>query len=486
MTWLNRTNLLFLIILIEGYVVLSSELLALRLLVPFVGSGVEVTSIVISAVLLPLAFGYYVGGTSFSKNFIKSKLDNRRIRAIRHILLRNVLGSLIVLSVGFSYILIEEFFSFISSIGLGHRLSSTTAYVLVFLVGPMYWLGQTVPLTSHYFAKHKLSSITGRIFFFSTIGSFLGSLVSTLVLMSFVGVHNTVIFTLGLLCFLAIIMAVRERLQVCLICSVVMAVLVGVNSNGVFKYLNIVSNNAYNMVQVYDVDDGNERWLLVNRSTSSRLVKNPESSPSYTRYIEKEVVRSLEKKKEGPLDILVLGAAGFDFGRYDQTNNYTFIDIDPDMKDIAEQHFIEGKLSENKTFIASSARAYVTQNKKKYDLIFVDVYSHYQSIPMETTTVEFYRSIKSHLTLNGVMASNIVMNAALDDRFSVRMHNTLLQVFPTVTRQLIEAYNFNKKEVMSGWLFNLRNIIYIYVNTPFADDKTFYTDDLNTSSLDKY
>lgn len=53
---------LFTIIVLEGYVVLSSELLAIRQTIPFAGSGTDTISIIIAAVLMPLAFGYYAAG----------------------------------------------------------------------------------------------------------------------------------------------------------------------------------------------------------------------------------------------------------------------------------------------------------------------------------------------------------------------------------------------------------------------------------------
>lgn len=76
---MNKTQLLFLVILIEGYVVLATELLAIRTLIPFIGSGTETISIIISAVLLPLAFGYHVGGNAFKKTYAKAKVKNKKI-----------------------------------------------------------------------------------------------------------------------------------------------------------------------------------------------------------------------------------------------------------------------------------------------------------------------------------------------------------------------------------------------------------------------
>jgi len=58
----RKLVLLFFIIFLEGYIVLSAELLAIRQTLPFVGSGTDTVSIIIAAVLMPLAFGSILGG----------------------------------------------------------------------------------------------------------------------------------------------------------------------------------------------------------------------------------------------------------------------------------------------------------------------------------------------------------------------------------------------------------------------------------------
>ena len=97
---MNKTLLLFLIILVEGYVVLACELLTIRQLIPFVGSGPEMISIVISAVLLPLAVGYYRGGQSFRSKYAKSVRSGRPPLSARSILLWKILGSTLFLALG--------------------------------------------------------------------------------------------------------------------------------------------------------------------------------------------------------------------------------------------------------------------------------------------------------------------------------------------------------------------------------------------------
>ena len=108
----NRTHLLFSIIFLEGYVVLAVELLCIRLLIPFVGSGTEVVSIIISSVLLPLAFGYQYAGNYIVRqrdSEIKKGASKKSI-SIRKILVKNLFVSLCILMVGLSYLVQEILF----------------------------------------------------------------------------------------------------------------------------------------------------------------------------------------------------------------------------------------------------------------------------------------------------------------------------------------------------------------------------------------
>lgn len=455
-----------LIILIEGYVVLASELLAIRQLIPFVGSGTEIVSIVISAVLLPLAFGYHVGG-------------KQRI-SIRTRLLRNVLMALIIFSLGLSYIFLEFFFHGLILIGIHHRILQTACYSVLFLAFPIFLLGQTVPLVSNYFNKVRLSEITGKMLFFSTIGSFLGSVFSTLILMNLVGVHITVIFTLMLLTLLILILSPQwfciENLM-----AITVFILVSLfNSSIIFGPLNIVSNNAYNMVAINKLPE-NGRELFINRSHSSALDEHKKPLYPYIQYINKIFIEPIQTTLNKPKKILVIGAGGFTIGLSDYFNHYTFVDIDPKLKSIAEQYLIQKRLSPNKKFVAESARAFLHRSITHYDLIVVDTYTHIVSVPMETTTREFLLEVKQHLRKNGIVVVNQIMSPDFSNPFSVRYNNVFASVFPVYTRQVLGDFN----PWLSGQPGQLPlNVLYIYYNRFNMTDKTVYTDDKNTYSLD--
>jgi MFS family permease len=476
MRLVTKNQLLFLVLFLEGYVVLACELLAIRELVPFVGSGTEVVSIVISAVLLPLAAGYHWGGKAYSRHHRRAGRRGRAVPSVRHLLARNFLLAFVILAVGLTYTFMDVFFTLLDDWGIRHRLPQTTIYSLLFLVIPVFLLGQTVPLISNYFSRKKLSEITGKMLFFSTAGSFLGSVFSTLVLMMVIGVHYTVFATLALLAALILLLVRRQPVfQGVTVFAVLL--LWFANNQAAIESLRIVSNNAYNTIAVDTI--GDMKLFSVNRSPSS-ILNDEGKSFGYVDYLESLIIGS--KTSPTPRDILIIGAGGFTLGLHDTYNNYTYVDIDPDIKKAAEDHFLPGKLGENKTFVAASARAFVHNSDKSYDLILIDVYTNRYSVPLEATTREFLLDAKKRVKKNGVLVLHTGTSPAFEDMFTVRYHNTFASVFPVFTRQVMGSYEIwpdGSRPVQ------MNIVLYMYFNRETTEDRGVYTDDKNTYSLDR-
>ncbi len=475
---MKKHHLLFLIIILEGYVVLAAELLAIRQLIPFVGSGTEIIAIVVSAVLLPLAFGYHVGGQAFKKQWQMRKESKHFGRSVRRLLLTNFLVSALILSLGLSNVFMEIMFTVMVVLHFS-RLMQSLVFVVLFVVYPVYLLGQTVPLVSHYFGRRKLSEMTGKILFFSTIGSFCGSIISTLILMSYVGVHYTVIFTIALLLMLAMMLTRRHGYWRARGAALVVAVLVMfMNSPMMMRWLHIVSDNEYNTIAVIGVPNEQSRMMLVNRSPSSKVSQDPEKRFPYIRLIEEKIINPMQSMST-PREILVIGAGGFTLGLEDTKNHYTFVDIDKDILDIAQKHFLMQHLTPNKQFKAMSARAFVHQDKQKYDLVVVDAYTNMVSVPMEVVTQEFWQEVKQLLSIDGVMVANIASSPTFNDIFSVRIDNTIRSIYPNVMRHVIDEGVWYPRNA------HLANNLYIYHHSTLGDDRTIYTDDKNTYSMDR-
>lgn len=465
---MSRTALLFLIIFLEGYAVLSVELLAIRLTVPFVGSGTDTVAIIISAVLMPLAFGYYAGG----------KFRGR----VRKKLLRNLLLAAAVLTIGLSFFCLNGLFMYmIQKLGWHNRLALTTFYALVFLIYPVYLLGQTVPLISNYFTRARLPHAAGRILFFSTVGSFFGAVFSSLLLMNTVGVHYTAAITIVCLAVLVFILT-KKKLSLPPAAAFLLALgALGLNSDALLAKLDVVHSNAYSTIQIKEF--GNERVTVrdfrLNGARSSAIFTNKDDTVfRYAKYVEDNLILPLLERDQAGR-ILILGAGGFTLGRHDRDNEYVFVDIDPDLKDVAEEKFLEGPIGKNKTFIPLPARAFLNQNKEPFDLIIVDLGRGLTGAPEHLLTKEFFAQVKAHVKTGGIVAMNYSLPAIMDDVFSVRLDNTIRSVFPHINRQVMGGF----KPWQEGGS-TIKNVLYIG-RIYDREDMMIYSDNINRSGLDK-
>lgn len=470
--------ILFLAIFLEGYAVLSTELLAIRQIMPFVGSNTEMVAIVIAAVLLPLAVGYATGG-----NFRPHIDRHGRSRTIRGRLLRNLSLSAIILGPGLSHLGASFFFLPMLENGpVGDKRLLTALYTLLILVGPIYMMGQTVPLVSHYFRRQSLSAFAGKILFFSTFGSFAGSILCTMAFMPYIGVHNTLILTILSLVLLVIILSRHPRNRYVATVLLALGVTMLMNSNPVMRFLSIVADDQYMTVQVSSSRNGAMRVMEINGTYASAIHVDPAmregNALKNLDYMEKQFIDSLPPD-HSPIDILIIGAGGFTFGLHDGKNRYTYIDINPNLQEIAETHFLREKLGPNKKFIPEEARAFLATTKNKYDLVVLDPYQDTSGIPLGLVSVEFFRQIDRALKPGGIMTGNFVVAVNFSDVFSIRLDNTLREVFPNLNRQALWPYN--------GWQQDkpqYASVIYTAFKTANRTEGV-YTDDLNSSSMDK-
>lgn len=458
---------IYFIIFLEGYIVLSSELLAIRLLIPFTGSGTDTVSIIIAAVLLPLACGYYFGGRY-----------NAASGSVRKKLVSNLLQSAALLSFGLSYAFLDAVFDTVRfALGLHNRLALTALYSAIFIIYPVYLLGQTVPLISNYFSHQKLAQIAGKVLFFSTLGSFAGAIFSTLIFMTFLGVHHTASITVGCMFVLAVILSRRKISLQTAGMAVFFAVALVLNSSYAMDRLNIVSNNKYSTLQITE-DDMGTRYLMLNRSTASAVFKGaPDTVLDYTLYIEENFLQPVFT--EGPeKSVLILGAGGFTIGRQDTKNKYVYVDIDEALKEVSEEKFLMENLTPNKTFVPMDARAYLIQSREKFDVIVLDLFRDPVSVHENLNTLEFFTAVREHLSDGGVMVGNYWASPVFADQYSRNLDHTLRAAFPALNRQVIDTYNAWKRE--NDW----RNIIYSYIHYPDAE-RNLYTDVKNTIVFDK-
>ena len=472
MNTLRRNSFLYTIILIEGYVVLSSELLAIRITIPFVGAGTDIISIIIAAVLVPLALGYQAGG-----NFKPGLQKNGKYNSIRKRLLRNLLVSLCILTIGSSYPLMNDFFQSIwfHIFQTNNRLFLITLYSALFLAPPTFLLGQTLPLISHYFKNKNTAQLSGKLLCYSTIGSFLGATFSTIILMALLGINYAAMLNLILLTSLILVLSKKKITKQTVIAITVALLGVALNSDATFKAMNIIESNQYHTISYVELND--KRMLSMNRNLSSILTLDGRKN-EYIEFMEAVALPENNLKTDSK-NILVIGAGGFTFGYEDEFNNYEYVDIDPDLQKIAEKYFLNKKLSDNKTFIPQAARAFINKSQKKYDIIIVDTYIGFAP-PEHLLTIEFFQSIKERINDEGIVMFHFVLPINLNDKLSRNVDNTARYIFPHIERHVIwEDYNdWNRENAYDS-------IVYIYKKTSNQTKQEIYTDKKNKIMYDR-
>jgi predicted membrane-bound spermidine synthase len=462
----SRSPLLLGAIAIEGYVVLAVELIAIRQLTPYVGNATDTVAIVIAAVLLPLAFGYEAGG--------RAGFALGDEAGVRRQLTRNLLLSTLILSFGLSHPYLVAFFQALDEAGLTHRLIQTAFHAALFLVVPIYLLGQTIPLVAYCSTGASLPRSTGLMLFFSTFGSFLGSVVSTLVLMTFLGVHVTVVVTLGLLVLLAGLIGWRteNRSKLLLVVTALGLYVFAVNSPAVMGAYGIVSDNLYSQVRVFTNPAENSRLLIVNNSPSSKVAAQPEHRFAYVKYFDQEFLKKLDPAR--PHRILVIGAGGFTIGLEDRVNTYTYVDIDPALRQVSEEHFLHAPLTPNKTFVPESARAFLRRNTQVYDVVVLDAFTNRLNLPPDLITREAFAAVRQAAAPGGQVIMNIITSPTFADRFSRSIDATIRSVFPFVSRQVLHQTQVG----------SVASVLYVTGGAE-GESHDIYTDDRNRSFLDR-
>ena len=407
------------IVFIEGFCSLGAEIIALRRLVPYVGSAIVVTAPTIGFFLLALALGYAAG----------ARISDRYLAIVA----RNFLISAVLLGIGFSTPFVSALFAHVEPVWFAYTI------LIGGILCPLAWLlGQTVPALTNLMQTQRTGEASGLALYWSTLGSFLGSLGLSLIVMLWFGISSAVLLCAELLLFGALVLGLatpgpRIRLVVIMLFALLVAVpnlpalrqpLLGVGSD-----ITETAYADYAILQTTNADADAIRVFRVNSSTASLLGDgNP---PRYARYIDYLRRTLLQDLKFHDQDILVLGAGGFTLSHREPTNRYTYVDIDPDIRNIAEQQFLDEPI--RGIFVVDDARHFVAKTvhdrTTRFDAVVVDVYSSHHNIPSHLVTREFWRDTRSVLKPDGVMLANLILDSRLQSDYARNLFATIESVY---------------------------------------------------------
>ncbi len=408
-------ELTIIILLIEGFVSVSLQMIALRQIVPFVGSNTVITSLVVTGFLAALATGYWRGG------LIASGHGER--------LQRNLITVALFAGIGLSYAVAGFFFE--QALKVFHQLVAVGLYVLLILAPIVYLLAETVVILINYTSGEHASEQAGKALNLSTWGNVFGGLITTLIIMFYLGVGWAVAIdcVLLLVAYLMIPSARDEYRIVLSICIVALVIFLNVS----FEYSTFLKTTPYSNYRTVLMADGS-LILDINDSSASRT----SSEGVGHRYIEFFEERAFSGRSAlNPKNVLVLGAGGFTFGRGRKIPNTSikFVDVDPALNEVGSQFL--GIDSPDFDLTVSDARAFLIESSEYFDLILLDTFSHVTSIPSHLLTFEYFNLVKSRLTENGVVFVNIIMPKGQVTPFRRGFDNTIRAAFSSCSTTVL-------------------------------------------------
>ena len=439
------------ILLAEGYASLAAEILALRRMVPFAGSAVSVTAVLLAVYLAALAGGYRRGGR------LARRGDPRPRLAIR--LAAASAWSAFWLS-GAGTLL---------AFGLPVPAMAQVAVYSVAGIAPIGWLLAECVLLAHACAPGGDPSRTaGGVFALSTIGNVAGSLLTTFVLLRFLGTAAATIVLAAVLCLAAV---AAHRRSVPAVALLAVAIFPGLDLWD--EAAHYVERNAYADYRIVELEDGG-RMLDVSGQAASRHDAAGRGW-DYAERVEKTLCAAGETRA------LVLGAAGMTLGRSAPCAlDIAFVDIDPAQERIAAL-FLEGPAAASGAFAAGDARAFLRNDPGGWPAIVVDTYSNPRTLPQHLLTVEFYRLARSRLAEGGSLYVNH-LSWPDDALFRTRAERTLRSVFADCSSWPVRI------EQGRGWheaVSEPGNLLFRCRQSALDGDTAVYSDAVPRADLDR-
>jgi spermidine synthase len=395
--------ILLLTVFITGACILIIEVVAVRVLSPYYGNTIFTYSSVITVILAALSVGYYFGGKLADK-----KPDLKLFYGI--ILIGGLTILFLQLMILFILPIINIYFSIIN----GPLISS----IILFFI-PSFLLGTLSPFAIKLLEKNLpqegIGSISGKVFFWSTAGSIVGSLLAGFLLIPNFGI-NKIIISVGLiLVVLGLIGLTGAKADKKIIFTMILLILSVSFFNLVLSFLSVNTNVIYQSDGVYEkitILDGKyngkpTRFLFQDRTYSGAIhLDSEEHAFEYSKYYVLYKIFKPDVK-----DILVIGGGAYTVPKiyYNEITEAKIdvVEIEPSLFELAKKYFdvpdnprLENHLTDGRRFLKDST--------KKYDVIFVDAFHSLYSIPIHLTSKEFFELAKSKLKAGGIFIGNFI------------------------------------------------------------------------------
>ena len=414
----------------SGMTTLAAELAAGRLIGNVFGTSNLVWASIIGLILIYLTLGYFLGGKWADANPTPGAMYRILAWGAFTIGLVPYIAGPVLRSAATAF----------EALSVGIMAGSFIAVLILFSV-PITLLGAISPFAIRLSVDDPLKAgqISGQIYAISTLGSFIGTFIPTLVTIPTIGTTKTFLLFGLILLFVALAglgkFASRNEMLKLIWMPILLAIIALLSAGQALKSIKgqvYETESAYNYIQVQEINGFT--LLRLNEGQGVHSIYHPDTL-QYGGPWEQFMVGPYFYANRKPQDVKRMAIVGLAAGTAARQATEVYgeipidgFELDERIVEIGKEYF--GLSLPNLTVHIGDGRLNLERSPYKYDIVAVDAYRP-PYIPPHMTTQEFFQIAASHLTPNGVLTINV--GRAPGDRVLINgLATTLATIFPSV------------------------------------------------------
>jgi spermidine synthase len=437
------------LVFVAGGVLMGLEIVGSRVLAPHFGNSVFVWGSLISVFLTALSLGYYAGGWISDRNPAPKLL--------------NIICAGVSLLIFLVAVLAQPVCEGLAAAGLGEQTGPLVAAIVLFLPASV-GMGVVSPFAVKLATRsiESVGSASGTLYALSTLGSIVGTLVTTFVLIPWIGMTAIIQGLAATLLLISLITlpgggrrATIQRLMLflllagpCLLWPVPERVAldsgdrITLDIDTPYHHITVIDNTT-----IIDNTRYKTRQLRFDRFVESAIETVPpyRSLPQYTDYFHLAFLARSQIDRA-----LFIGAGGGigprTFLAHNREMTVDLVDIDQKVLDVARDHF-HLEPSPTLHLHAQDGRMFVRQSDATYDCVVLDAFTIGGGIPFHLATREFFTLCRAKMTPEGVFVMNI--NSAVegpDGEIFQSLYRTLDSVFGDTSAFVVQRRRAGTKQ----------------------------------------
>ena len=465
----------YIVTFIASFCILVIEIVAGRILAPFVGVSLYTWTSIIGVVLAGISIGAYLGG----------KLADRFPG-------RKTLGWILLLS-GIATLSIPP----VTNLVAGYKFQTFLMLRILIVTTitffmPSSILGMISPVIIKLTVRNleKVGNVVGKVYAFSTLGSIAGTFAAGFFLISWIGTRHIILVMGGILILTAVVWGSLFKKMKPAIGFLLLPpfLLAGVYNYGfkprIDSYTEYYKESDYYTIKVRHTSnpDGEilQALILDNLTHSYVNLNNPLHLEYQYERIYSEILR-WKFKKDSPFRSLTIGGGGYTFPRYMEVfypkAGIDVVEIDPEITRVAYKYLGLPQDTGIRTY-NEDGRWFVMNCNERYDLIFIDAYNDL-SIPFHLTTKEFARLLNDIMNPDSILLTNIIDNFQKGS-FLPSYIRTLAEVFGKGNIHVISVSNDFEKRGPSTYI-----ILTVKGNIKIKDFEEYLKDSFGDEAISK-